>query len=297
MTAHDYSAMHDEQLCELMFTMEDRLPKEAALELAGRETVVTFMGQLLMDKQNWLAELPEWWAVVHSAYLLGYRGGEGAVIPLVSTLRWADAFDCDWVTEVLPSIMGKTGPAMLPQLTAVVRDLTAGWSARDLAMKGMASVTVHYPECNEHVFRIIGERLMDEGEHPVVRQLSGQVLLDFRRAEFHLPLLKFARQTWKGQEWDSAWNTAFSPENVESALRSSNPEVWHYNEDWMRFYEPSEIQRRQKRWSRERLAKTGERRGSDHDPGGSGGRVVSLATQREKSNDPPGSSDPGNASE
>jgi hypothetical protein len=276
MTSADYSLLDDEQLCEIICALEDRLPKQAAEEMIKRDAVVSFMGQTIMDKQSWLMDLPEWWAVVHSTYLLGHRGGEDVVFPLISALRWSDAFDCDWVTEALPSILGRIGPAVLPQLTAVVRDFTAGWSARDIAMKGMAAVSLHHPDCDEHVFRIIGERLMDEGENLIVRQLAGQILLDFRREEFNIPLIKFARNLFRDQDQGIAPLGGFSPEEVEWALHTGEPELWHYNEDWMRFYDPAEVQRRQKRWARDRLGQSTDNKTSRPSPQGTGGQVVSL---------------------
>ncbi len=273
MRSPDFAGIDDEQLCELLFTMEDRLPKEAAEELARRDAVVPYLAQLVMDKQAWLMDLPEWWAVVHSTFIVGHRSGEEAVLPLISALRWSDAFDCDWVTEVLPSMLGRVGPPALPLLTAVTRDATAGWSARDLAMKSLAAVTLHHPESSDHVFRIIGERLMDEGEDHLVRQMAGQVLLDFRRGGYQLPLLKLAKQNESLQGWEDVWPAAFGPDEVEWAFKSNTPEVWHYSEDWMHFYEPGEIQRRQKRWARERMG-SGTSPKAGHT--GPGGKLVSF---------------------
>ncbi|MGD8561715.1 MAG: hypothetical protein PVG03_04245 [Desulfarculaceae bacterium] len=249
----DYASMEDERLVELLFTGEDRLGADAAEEIARRDSLAPYLAQIVMDKQSWLAELPDWWAVVHATYILGHRGGEEAVVPLLAALRWADAFDCDWVGEVLPSLLGHLGPPVIPGLTAVVRDQTAGWSARDLAMKGLAAVALRNPDSSEHAFRLLGERLMDEGEERVVRQLAGQILLDFRRQEYRLALLKFARDEQSLRDTNAWLPVGFCPEDVEIAFHSGQPETWHYQEPWMRFYEPAEIQRRQKRWNRERL--------------------------------------------
>lgn len=253
MALNQFALLDDEQLADLLYTSEDRLPLEAAREIASRDGLLPFLAEVVRDKQSWLTELPEWWAVVHSTYILAMRGGEEVVLPLLSALRWADAFDCDWVTELMPSMLGKQGPAVIPGLTAVVRDPTAGWSARDLAMKGLAAVSLSHPDSETHVFRIIGERFMDEGEDRAVRYMAAQILLDFRRQEYRLPLLRYARQQSSFSVLSPWWDTALDPEEVEWSFRQAEPELWHYQEDWTRFYDPGEIQRRQKRWSRERL--------------------------------------------
>jgi hypothetical protein len=277
MRSLEYAALEDEQLAELLFVGEDRLGCDWAEEAARRPGLTPYLSQVVMDKANWLAELPEWWAVVHSTYLLGYKGGEEAVLPLLTALRWADAFDCDWVTEVLPAIFGRVGPAALPGLTMVVRDGTAGWSARDIALKGLAAISLNRPESADHAFQLIGERLMDEGEDRVVRQLAGQVLLDFRCAQYRMALLKFSREEWGYRDLDAWYPAGFDPDDVEMAFRQSAPDTWHYQEDWMRFYLPAEIQRRQKRWARERLGAS--RGGRDRVPPPGGGRVLNLWRQ------------------
>ncbi len=222
MSEFDYATLEDGQLFELIFTAEDRLERKAALEIARRDGLAPYLAEVVGEKQNWLAELPEWWAVVHASYLLAQRGGEETVLPLLSALRWSDAFDCDWVTELLPAMLGRVGPPMLPGLTAVARDLSAGWSARDLAMKGLAAITLHHPESREHVFRIIGERFMDEGEERLVRQLAGHVLLDFRVHNYRLALLVFAREE-EGRDEDQWLPAGFTPEEVGVDLQEPHP--------------------------------------------------------------------------
>ncbi|MCB2228062.1 MAG: hypothetical protein KQH53_15385 [Desulfarculaceae bacterium] len=273
-----YAGLADDQLFELLFMAEDRLPREAAEEAANRDGLAPYIGQVVMDKQSWLAELPDWWAVVHGTYILGLRGGEESVLPLMAVLRWSDAFDCDWVTELLPSIFGSLGSPAIPWLTAAARDAAAGWSARDLALRSLASIGHKHPSQAEHVFRVIGERFMDEGEERLVRQLAGQILLDFRHQGYRMALIKFAREEFAFREVDYLYPAGLDPEEVEAAYRQGEPELWHYEEDWMRFYEPGEIQRRLKRWTRERLGTTGRSR-SQNPPSGGGARVLPLFEQ------------------
>ena len=266
----DYSLMSDTELLELVFLAEDRLERPAAEEIARRRSLEGALAQIIMDKNSWVAELPEWWAVVHATYLLGFRGGARQVVPLLAALRWADAFDCDWVTELLPSIFGRIGPAAISGLKAVAADPTAGISARDLAMQSLAAVSLGAPEVEQEVFGFIGAVFMDPSEERVLRQLAGHILLDFRRQEYRMALITFAREQARiAEPWEPP---AFGPEHVEWTFRDPVPEIWHYRQDWMSFYDPGEIQRRQKRWYRDRVAKAG--RGGRIAPGG--GKVLPL---------------------
>lgn len=289
MSSIDYTAWDDERLAEILFMAEDRVELDLARELAQRPSLVPILAQIVMDKQSWLAELPEWWAVVHASYVLGLHGGEEVAVPMLTALRWADAFDCDWVTEYLPSIFGSLGPAAIPGLTQVVHDLAAGWSARDIALKGLASIGLKHPDSAEHVFKVIGARFMDEGEDRLVRQLAGHILLDFRRQDYRMALLKFAREELMLGDVESWYPVGFAPEDVEWAFKQGSAEIWHYQDDWMAFYQPAEIQRRQKRWARERLG-TGRAAAERRRPG-TGGQLVQLF-HRQPTPDSPGDHDP-----
>lgn len=283
-----YAELPDDQLFEFIFTSEDRLELAAAQEMACRDSLAPYLAQVVMDKQSWLADLPEWWAVVHGVYILGHRGGEGEVLPLVAALRWADAFDCDWVTELLPAIFGRLGPPAISWLTTLARDPSSGWSARDLALKGLAAIGLQHPESHEHVFQIIGQRFMDEGEDRLLRQLAGQILLDFLHQNYRMALIKFAREDWALRDMDYLYPVGLDPEIVERAFRSGETQLWHYDEDWMRFYDPGETQRRQKRWTRERLS--GSRQGRYAKPPPGGGRVLPLWRSKEPEAPPEGGS-------
>ena len=267
----NYAGLDEQTLTELLLVAEDRLELTAAREIAARAEMTEVLSQLLVDKHNWLAELPEWWAVVHAAFIMGYKGGSQAIAPLLASLRWADAFDCDWVTEALPSIFGKIGVEAIPGLRMVALDKTAGWSARNIALQSLAAISINHPAQDEAVFRLIGDIFMDENEDRLLRQLAGIILLDFRRESYRLALVKFSKEEWMVKDLDYYYALGFSSEDVDFVFHQLEPFTWFYQEDWMRFYQPAEIQRRQKRWSKERLSSA--RR--PHPPGG-GGRVLSL---------------------
>lgn len=264
----DYSQLSDQVLGEMMLNSEDRLELAAAQEIARRASMVEPLSALLIDKQNWLADLPDFWAVVHATFILGFRGGTEAVCPLLSALRWADAYDCDWVMESLPSIFGSLAELAHPGLEKIAHDPTAGWSARGAALQSLAAVSLKLNERAEHIFKLIGDIFMNEAEDRWLRQVAGNILLDFRQANYRMALTKFAREEAYAQDIDSWYAGGFSNDDVDFAFHQSEPDTWFYQEDWMRFYSPREIQRRQKRWQKERMTRRNA-------PGGPG-RIINL---------------------
>jgi hypothetical protein len=118
----DYAMLSDDELLDLLYTAEDRLPRAAADEVVRRgERTVPLLSEIVSNQFKWTRRVPEWWAVVHASFLLGAIGTESTVIPLLRAPRWADAFDCDWVTEAMPSIFGRIGPARLNAVSAMAR--------------------------------------------------------------------------------------------------------------------------------------------------------------------------------
>lgn len=95
-----YQEFSEDDLVRLLFTEEDRLPRAAVDEFLRRgERMIPFLAEIVSDQLNWTRGVPEWWAVVHATFILGAMGTESAIVPFLRALRWADAFDCDWVTE------------------------------------------------------------------------------------------------------------------------------------------------------------------------------------------------------
>lgn len=137
----DYQEFSEDELTGLLFSEEDRLPRAAVDEFVRRgEKMVSFLSEIVSDEFKWTKEVPEWWAVVHATFILGALGTESAIIPLLRALRWADAFDCDWVTEALPAMFGRIGPAAIPLLKTMAADQTNGWFVRVVAVEGLGLI-------------------------------------------------------------------------------------------------------------------------------------------------------------
>ena len=252
MNEGDLRRLTNEELTDLLFSREDRLSRTAIDEVIGRGgEIVPLLADIVMDRLTWTEELPEWWAPVHATYALGAIATPETLTPLLSALRWSDAYDNEWVTEDLPSIMGSLGDISYGALKAVAKDRSAGWSARSIAMDGLGSQALRFPRKEEEVVSLLGAMLADRTEEHGARRAAAFVLIDFRRVDFKDGLLELAADEVRRQHEDPSYKPAFTPDGLERDLSSQRIALDAYIRDWLLFYTAEEISRRQERWDRE----------------------------------------------
>jgi len=248
----DYRKLNNEELIDLLFTEEDRLPQEAAEEIVRRgDELLPELSGIVLDRVLWTAELPDWWAPVHAAYMLGALATEEAIVPLLSALRWSDAYDCEWVVEELPSMFGTIGlPARKP-LEDILADRSAGWSARAMAMDSLAAIGLRNPEAEGEIMKMVSGILSDEREELGARRAAAVILIDFRRVEYKEELISFATEEQERFKGDAKFDGVVLPNEVEKDLLMGGRDTDHYARNWLRFYDPAEIEARQQRWAEE----------------------------------------------
>jgi hypothetical protein len=252
----EYEKLDDDELTDLLYTEEDRLPREVVDEfIRRRESMVKPLSDIVSEQDNWTRDIPEWWATVHAAFILGAIGGKEVVIPLLRGARWAVAYGCDWVTERLPSIFGKVGVVAIDDLKKVAKDMTSDWYTRAIAVEGLAAITICYPDTERDILQFIHAILVDNGEDRVVRQTAGGVLIDFLKSEYKDDLLAFGREEKALREDDLNYLHYFDEEDVEEWFSEGKKDLWSYTSDWLSFYNEEEIQQRQERWEDEEIEK------------------------------------------
>ncbi|HPQ81786.1 MAG TPA: SEC-C metal-binding domain-containing protein, partial [bacterium] len=244
--------MHNEELVDILFDEEDRVLRSVADEIIRRGAeIMPLLSEAVMDRTLWTADPPDWWAAVHATYCIGAIGGPDSIVPLMAALRWSDAYDNEWVTEDLPSILGSLGELAWPHILAAVADRAAGWSARSIAMDALGAQSLRFPAREEEAMALLGRILSDESEEYGARRSAAYVLLDFRRADFRKELVSFAHEErHRASQWQD-YRAAFTPEEVERDLATPRAAMDIYLRDWLLFYEQEEIRRRQERWARE----------------------------------------------
>ena len=252
METKNYKRMHNEELVDILFADEDRVPRAAADEIIRRGLeIMPLLAETVMDRTLWTADPPDWWAAVHATYCIGSIGGPDSLVPLMAALRWSDAYDNEWITEDLPSILGSLGELSWPSIVATLNDRAAGWSARSIAMDALGAQSLRFPAREEESMALLGRILSSEEEEYGARRSAAYVLLDFRRADFRKELVSFAHEErHRASQWQD-YRAAFSPDDVERDLATPRAAMDIYLRDWLLFYEPEEIRRRQERWARE----------------------------------------------
>jgi len=245
-----YPALSDADLLKLIFTEEDHLPLEFATEAVSRgKRLVPALVKILLAEKNWTAGSPAWWAVVHSALLLGAIGGEAAVEPLTQAIFYGSRYDVDWVTEELPSIFGSLGPAAVQPLKDLAADRSWDWYIRTRAMCGLAAITIKHPQYDEEVFTFIAAIVAAGDEDEDTPGHAALILLDFLREEYRGLLISAAPAADRPRIYDA--------EDVNRDFLKGKKDLYWYTRDWLDFYSPEKVSERTRRW-REEAKKTHE---------------------------------------
>ncbi len=249
-----YQSLGEAELLELLYTSGDRLPREAMDELLRRGSrILPALAEIASDKAAWTQPLPEWWAAVHATYALGAMETADALVPLLTALRWADAFDCDWVTEDLPSIFSRLATTPFEPLRNVARDPTAGPGARSVALASLAGIALGADYLQDEVVSLASRLLGDPSEALYLRQTAANVLVDLRAMAHRDLLVAFGREEAARRKEDAEYQGVFYDWEVDDLLAdTAEAALDYYHRDWLSFYDPEEIERRQERWEREK---------------------------------------------
>lgn len=245
--------MQNEELVDLLFTESDRLSREVVDEIIRRgQELLPELAEIVMDRLVWTAPPPDCWAAVHATYLIGAIGGRDAVTLLMSALRWSDAYENEWITEDLPSILGSLGDYSWQAVVSAALDRAAGWTARSIAMDALGAHAIRFPLREEAAMAILGGILKDDSDNVCARRSAAYVLIDFRRSDLKDDLIAFANYDKLRQEQIPDDNyIIFSAEDVRLDLASPRVDIDIYTRNWLVFYDPEEISRRQERWREE----------------------------------------------
>ena len=249
----DYRIMSSDELMGTLFTNEDRLPREAVDEFIWRaRELVPVLASIVSDSFYWNEFVPRRWAVVHAVYLLGAIGTPETVLPLLKSLRYADACESNWVTQELPSIFGRIGSSAIEGLRKIAGDVTSGWLSRSVALESLAAITILHPDFEEEIFRVIRACFCNENEDQRLRQTAGHILLDFLRTECRDDLLAFGKDERERRKENPSYRFAFIDDEVEKEFAGGSTYLDPYTRDWLSFYDSEEIENRRKQQEEER---------------------------------------------
>ena len=245
------TSLTDEKLLNLLFDCEDWLPRRAVDEFTRRgERMIWPLWQIVKQKHYW-EEDNGIWAPIHAVFILGAIGGREAVVPLIAALRFADAYECDWVWEALPSIFGRLGEKAAEHLKKLVLDMSNNWFVRGVAMESLASLTIGRSGLEREIFDFISSILKDQNEDMEVRSWAGRILLDFKQPRYKQSLSAFAQEAMARAE-SHDYYVDFDEDDVLEILSKEDKNLKDYSKEWLNFYQDEEIAARKKRWQEEK---------------------------------------------
>lgn len=234
----------NENLLIELFTSADQLGRASVDELILRaDELLPELKQLVMDRHAWQTEVPEWWAPVHATYILGAIGGERVVTALLSALRWSDAFDNDWVTEVLPAIFGSLGEVARIPLEQVLADESAGIGARGLALDGLAAQSLWHPQLETTNMPKIISLFRNRKTALELRLAAASILLDFRYRDLRDELVSFVELDAK-QNLQHMDLLTLSADKIDAELAQAFRAETYYKHDWLSFYDSAKVSQR-----------------------------------------------------
>lgn len=237
--------MTDDELIRLLYTECDQVTREQADAIVARgAAIVPKLAAIVEDPDAWVAEGEAFWAPIHATFLLGAIGGEATVAPLVEALRAACDDDVDWVHDVVPSIFGRLGAPAVGPLTGLVRDAEEGDYTRMTACDALGTLARRHPAVREaaaDALRAVAESREADRD---VRWCAAFQLLCLARPGDRAFLEAIGREQDRGDAIGF-----FSFQDVEGAF-AGTPPLTDQDDDWLDFYDPKEIEARQRRWEK-----------------------------------------------
>lgn len=248
--------MDEEALFSIVTGHDDRLTFEVVKECANRgDAMVPILRRHLEDEANWGidADSGDWWALLHAVFILGLISGEASAQALLEGFRRInfDAYGndlADWLSGYWPALCKNKAEYTTEPLRRIAEDRTLEW----------------YPRC--HAVECVLAEASEQGAARLaaaldwIASLCTEQLnpLDFRVMAAHY-LLSFPREHYRPlmeeliaqQEVDSWYSNSFDRSDIENSFAKGDDPDWvRFDNPW-RFYEPNEIERRQRRWIRE----------------------------------------------
>jgi uncharacterized protein YecA (UPF0149 family) len=253
---HELHALSDEALMDTVRGFGDRLPRVAVDECVRRGPVlVPRLHALLRDTDLRAPDLDDgdWWAVLHAIFILGALDGREAAEALLAALqlrrRDPDNHLWEWLAGRWPALFRNKREHVAAALTELAQDRTADPYLRHDAQECLLEAA-HAAGAQplEALLDQLEQRLADPAEDQDLRELTGHLLLDFPRAR-HRPALEGVALD---QERTRQWGRAFDRQDVARSFAAGEDRPpWERFADYLAFYNPHAVHRRQIRWRKE----------------------------------------------
>lgn len=244
------------ELIDLLFREEDRVTWEHIQELAARPDAVEPLREILRNEHYWFAgEYGEFWIELHAIAILSQMRAAAALPEMMQALRLCYESDFEWIQERIGAALARFGEiAIAPLMEFVLRfqhsdTLGSNTSfARSAAVDALTRIALEHPVVREQVLEFLCARLTDPLEDdPLFLGLIADrpAVLDRERG------LAAARNAFARGAVDETIQGGFRDMVSFLTERNFAPDDELTDDRMIKFYEPTEIAARQRRWAKE----------------------------------------------
>ena len=254
----DLVALSTADLWRLLIRSEDRVPRNLIDECVRRGDEILDLAEGVLGKEYfWSDDVGggEWWLRLHAVMILGLLQGERAGTLLAQFLgRIDEARDedlQDWLAGHWPAFFRNKPEETIEALAPLIADRSRdGFVRIDALEVVLARAAEAGEEALGRALRTVETFAFDESEDLQTRSMAGSRLLDFARPEHRTRLEKLA-------DAQSGPYPVFDRESVREAYTAAASGIpTARSDDPWRFYEPGEIEARQRRWEKEAAARS-----------------------------------------
>lgn len=248
----ELARLADTELVACLCRDEDRVPRNLIDACAARGNALV---QVLRERLG-VSELSEegddgqWWLTHHAAMIAGLIPTEGAGRLLVHLMRrmeeTGDLNMQEWLSGTWPALFANKPITLVEPLRAVAEKQDDDFLTRVNAAEAAIRLALQEGEAPlESALDWLAGIASDEGQDWQTRLGLCDILLDFPRERYRALLHDMAaRQT--------GWGSHFDANDIDQAYAAGRdqPQWERFTDPW-RFYEPSVIEARQRRWAEE----------------------------------------------
>jgi hypothetical protein len=239
------------EFVRLLIRGEDRVPRNVIDECVRRgEAMLDALCTLLDKDYYWSDDVSggEWWLAIHAAMILGRIPGERAGELLAAFMRRLgethDENRQSWLTDHWPAFFRNKPASAMDAVRSIAKDRELDYQVRADAAETIVSRCAAGAMLDE-ALAWVADIAFDETEDIETRALTGNLLIDFPRAEYRARLEQLARAQAESFP-------IFDLDNVRDAYRTrADQPRWEKRRDPWLFYSAEDIESRRLQWAKE----------------------------------------------
>ena len=241
--------VHD--LIDSLIRDEDRVPRERIDECARQgAAMIEALGAVIGPEADWSKcdSDGHWWLRLHAAFILGLMDAAAAGRLLIHLMRrlagGEDNNLAEWLSGCWPALFRNKPESIIPDVEEFAWSHAQPYMREHALQVLLAAAARRGSDALDACLARIAEWVSTTPSNTYERAMVASVLLNFPRSE-HRGLLESLAALQHGGF------VIFSQQDVEAAYAGPDKPGWLRFDDPWKFYSPSHIAARQKRWAEE----------------------------------------------